>query len=360
MRILYFSGFISFLVCAAGLPLVQRLARSFGLYDAPGPLKIHQRPISRIGGAAMMAGLLVSYLLFFASAAWIYMVPILVFGVVWAMGLMDDVKSLPSYARFCIHIAAGAALWFAGWRLDLFPQSFWDLIATCLFVAFAINSINLLDGMDGLAPSLAVVASLGFLVLSLASSNPMQIVVASALLGICAGMLTVNAPPAKMFMGDSGSTLIGIVLAFLSLNWIKSRPDEHSILVPLIFLAIPFADVVAAILRRARSRASLFSGDRRHFYDLLLRRGWTVNQILNAAVGCSCVLVLVGWLCARHLLPPEIAVALVLSCEVGIALALGSLRPETSTQSKPQHTHGESLEHLDAAPFSAGDGNVNL
>src|SRR6185312_4925422 len=109
------------------------------------------------------------------------------------------------------------------------------------------------------------------------------------------------------------------------LNWIKTQPAEHSAtVVPFIFLAIPFADVVAAVLRRARNRGSLFTGDRRHFYDLLLRRGWTVDQVLNAAVGSSCLLISVGWLCARHLLPAEIAVMLVVSCEIAIALVLGS------------------------------------
>jgi UDP-GlcNAc:undecaprenyl-phosphate GlcNAc-1-phosphate transferase len=362
MRNFYLPGIVGFLVCAAALPLVQRFADSFSLYDAPGPLKIHHRPISRLGGLAMMAGLAAGYLICFPSAALSSLLPVLIFGMVWVVGLVDDVKSLPSYGRFCIHITAGAAFWFAGWRLDLFPGSYLDLAATCLFAAFVINSMNLLDGMDGLAASLAAVASLGFLVLSLYSTNSMQIVVASALLGISAGMLTVNAPPAKMFMGDSGSTLIGIVLAFLSLNWIKTQPMEHSVIVvPFIFLAIPFADVVAAVIRRARNRGSLFTGDRRHFYDLLLRREWTVDQVLNAAVGISCLLILVGWLSAQQLVPAEIAVVLVLCGAIAIALVLGSLHPEASTQVKPQHTpRSESLENFKTAPFSAGDGNVNL
>jgi UDP-GlcNAc:undecaprenyl-phosphate/decaprenyl-phosphate GlcNAc-1-phosphate transferase len=332
MPIQYSSGVIAFLVCAGTLPAVKLFARRFHLYDAPGSLKIHHGSISRLGGIAMMAGLLASLIIFLLPTTRKEALPLVVLMAVWTVGLVDDVKSLPSYFRFAVHIGAGATFWLAGWRPGWFQSATLDLVATCLFVALVINALNLLDGMDGLATGTAATVSLGFLFISAGNSNRTETIVAASLLGVSAGMLTANAPPATIFMGDSGSTLIGIVLAFLSLNWIRIQPAEHSIVVPLIFLSIPLADVALAVLRRTRSRTALFAGDRRHFYDLLLRRGWTVRRVLIVSLGITCLLVLTGWMCARQMLGARVGVSLIVGCVGIFAHSLGSLRPETEQQ----------------------------
>jgi len=132
-----------------------------------------------------------------------------------------------------------------------------------------------------------------------------------------------------MFMGDSGSTLIGIVLAFLCLNWIHIRPSEHNIVAPLLFLTLPLADVFLAVLRRARSRAGLFDGDRRHFYDILLRRGWTVRRVLEVSLAITFVLVIAGWLCVQGMLGTPFVIGIIVSGVVLGACVLGSLRPDS-------------------------------
>jgi UDP-GlcNAc:undecaprenyl-phosphate GlcNAc-1-phosphate transferase len=131
-----------------------------------------------------------------------------------------------------------------------------------------------------------------------------------------------------MFMGDSGSTLIGIILAFLSLNWIRSQAESHRIFIPMILLSVPIMDAALAILRRARGQRGLFTGDRRHFYDILLQRGWTAEGVLKFSIGITGLLVFVGWLCARGilgLLTTFTVVAFVLATG---AFLLGSLQPE--------------------------------
>jgi UDP-N-acetylmuramyl pentapeptide phosphotransferase/UDP-N-acetylglucosamine-1-phosphate transferase len=132
-----------------------------------------------------------------------------------------------------------------------------------------------------------------------------------------------------MFMGDSGSTLIGIVLAFLCLNWIHIRPSEHNIVAPLLFLTLPLADVFLAVLRRARSRAGLFDGDRRHFYDILLRRGWTVRRVLEVSMAITFVLVIAGWSCVHGIVGTPFAIGIIVSGVVLAAYVLGSLQPES-------------------------------
>jgi UDP-GlcNAc:undecaprenyl-phosphate GlcNAc-1-phosphate transferase len=328
MPIYYFSGVVAFLVCAGTLPAVKRLARHLSLYDEPGPLKIHSHSIPRLGGIAMMAGLLATTIPFLPPTSRPNAILLLVLTAIWAVGLIDDVTGLPSHVRFCVHLAAGAAMWLAGWHLNWFRLAPLDLAATCLFVALIVNSMNLLDGMDGLAAGTAAMACLGFLIISAGSSNAMEIVMASSLLGVCLGVLTVNAPPATLFMGDCGSTLTGIVLAFLSLNWIQMRPAEHNIVAPLMFLALPLADAVLAILRRARSQTALFDGDRRHFYDLLLRRGWTARRVLEVSFAIAFVLIFAGCSCVRGILGTSFAVGIIVSGVVVAAYLLGSLQPE--------------------------------
>jgi UDP-GlcNAc:undecaprenyl-phosphate GlcNAc-1-phosphate transferase len=129
-----------------------------------------------------------------------------------------------------------------------------------------------------------------------------------------------------MFMGDSGSTLLGVVLAFLSLNWIRSQTNPVSLAVPLIVLSVPLADALLAILRRVRSHQGMFSGDRRHFYDILSQRGWSTENILRLAICVSALLVLCAWSAAHGIIPLWIACGAVLCGLAASAFWLGSLQ----------------------------------
>lgn len=331
MSIALISSSLALLFCIGALPLVKRLALRFGLYDAQGPLKIHCGSIPRLGGIAMFAGFIAGISILYMRTARPGYVPLLVFAGVWAVGLIDDIGGLGPSIRFCVQIAAGSTLWLAGWRLEWFRSQSLDFAATCLFVAFFVNAMNLLDGMDGLATVTAAMVGVGFLLISAGGSNSFEIVAACSLLGACVGMLTVNAPPAKMFMGDSGSTLLGIVLAFLSLNWVRNQSNSDRILIPIIFLCVPLADAMLAIFRRALSRHSLFAGDRRHYYDILLQRGWPVNRVLRTSMSITGILVFIGWLCAQGIVGLWLAVFVVLGALAAAAQLLGSLRSESLT-----------------------------
>lgn len=284
----------------------------------------------------MAMGLLASADVFLPLTSWKISIPVLVFIVIWAVSLIDDIRFLPSIARLVVHVAAGGALWLAGWRLDIFRLPVLDLSATCLFVALVINAMNLLDGMDGLAAGTAAVIALGFIAISAGGTDAAEIVLASSLLGVCAGALTANAPPATIFMGDSGSTLIGTVLAFLSLNWIRIEPASHSIIVPLLFLSVPLADVALAIVRRARNGAGLFEGDRSHYYDILLRRGWSVPRVLEVSLGTASILAFTGWLTAGGRLSAGLAAGLTITGLAGAAYFLGSFKIESKPSRNSQ------------------------
>lgn len=335
MSIQLVSGFVALIVCIGVLPAVTRLAHRFSLYDEQGSLKIHSGSIPRLGGIAMLAGYLTGTLTHRLFGVRMTSFPLFIFVPVWAVGLIDDIKPLGAGFRLFIHIASGSALWLAGWRLMWFSSPILDLAATSLFVAFMINAWNLLDGMDGLAAGTASIVSIGFLMISSAESNGVGMTFAACLLGACLGMLSQNAPPAKMFMGDSGSTFIGIVLAFLSLNWIRTTTDPHSIEIPLLFLSVPLTDAFLAVLRRSRTPQLIFDGDRRHFYDLLLQRGLAVETVLNISMGVTGILILLGWMCVHQIVNLRITCIAVCLCLTSAAILLGSLQPET----KPLQTN---------------------
>jgi UDP-GlcNAc:undecaprenyl-phosphate GlcNAc-1-phosphate transferase len=346
MSIQLFSGFVALITCLGSLPIVRRFADRFGLYDEQGPLKIHSGSIPRLGGIAMFVGFLAGVLTHYVFGVRQSSLPLFVFIPVWGVGLIDDFRSLSAGFRLFIHIAAGSALWFAGWRLMWFTSAPLDLFVTSLFVAFMINAWNLLDGMDGLAAGIATIVSVGFLTISSVGANGIGTLVAVCLLGSCLGMFSFNAPPAKMFMGDSGSTLIGIVLAFLSLDWVKTTSDAHSIAVPLLFLSIPFADACLAILRRSRTPRYLFDGDRRHFYDLLLQRGLSVQGVLNISMGAAGFFVLLGWMCVHQIIGLRVTCIAVALGLISAAILLGSLQPESkplqaARQESPVGSAGE-------------------
>lgn len=319
---------IAFLFAACLLPIAMRLAGRWNLYDAPGPLKIHGKQVARIGGTAMMGGLLAGIL--FAGglahkdgALWL-----LAFAFVWAVGLVDDVRTLPPATRFFAHLVAGAALWEAGYGLQWTNLTALNLAATCLFVAFLINAMNLFDGMDGLAAGTAAIAALGFIALYSGVQNSYPAAVAWSLLAVCLAVLVYNFPPARIFMGDSGSTLLGIALASLVLAWPRTNPgpnDSQDFLALCLFVALPLTDAFLAIVRRARARTSLFAGDRRHFYDLLLKRGWSPREILWFSFAITGLTSVIGWLCLRGVLDGGVAAPVVAVCLCGGGFLLGSL-----------------------------------
>ena len=317
-------GALAFAVCACTLPIAKRAAAYWGLYDHPGELKVHREPIPRVGGMAMMVGVcavLVPATLPFLAKYGLCLVAI---SSIWVVGLIDDVRSLSPLIRLGVQLAAGALLWIGGWRLHWTTSAVPDLLMTSLFVAFLISAMNLFDGLDGLAAGTTAIAATGFLWLPL---DPISKVVACSLIGVCLGVLLVNFPPAKMFMGDSGSTLIGVLLAFLSLDWIRTQPDSHNIVPPLIFICLPVADTLLAILRRLRSHQSPFCADRRHFYDLLLQRGWSVRGVLLVSMGTTSALVAIGGFSLAGQRASQIAIVVVVASLAFVAHVLGSLRP---------------------------------
>jgi UDP-GlcNAc:undecaprenyl-phosphate GlcNAc-1-phosphate transferase len=283
----------SFTACVLLAPVICAVAIRNGWFDLPGELKIHSAPVPRLGGIALMGGILVSVVFALRDSRPVGAV-LIILATVWAVGLLDDLKGTSPYLRLAVDFGCGAALWLLGWKLQWFASPYLDFLATVAFLTFAINSMNMLDGMDGLALTVSGIASIGFILLLSGQPAGFASGLAWSLAAVCAAMFLYNRPPAQIFIGDSGSTLLGASLAFLALDWVRTDASTHSSVIPLLFVGLPLADASAAVIRRLRGKKSPFAGDRRHFYDLLLRRGWNVQEILCVSALATAVLVILA------------------------------------------------------------------
>jgi UDP-GlcNAc:undecaprenyl-phosphate GlcNAc-1-phosphate transferase len=324
----WFNGAASLAVCAVFLPLVLQLANRWRLYDLPGSLKPHLVPTPRLGGLAMGCALVVGMSIggmgLFSRALAVFVALL----IVWLTGLVDDLRGLSPGIRLIAQILAGLLVSQTQWRLNVFSSTWLDVCLTCLFVMLFINAFNFFDGADGLAAGVVAVASLGYVLLYSTRAPSVGMAVSWTLLGTCLGFLLFNFPPARIFMGDSGSTDLGFLLAFLGLDFYRVH---HAIgthlLLPLIFAGLPLLDLCLAVFRRVRKRVSPFSGDRQHLYDLLQEQGWSPRPIAFSSYLATAGLVALGWLCSY--LTPGLALAAIVVAFASLlitAVRLGSLR----------------------------------
>jgi len=293
------TGSAALALVAALLPFVRRAALRLNLFDQPGPLKIHSEPIARVGGVAMTLGLLAG-VLFNAgqaqSAAAPFVASLL---LIWVVGLWDDVRGLPPAFRLVAQLAAALLLVTTGFVGMIATAGVAFQFGACLFIVVFINAFNFLDGSDGVAAGVAAVIALGYVLLNGGSAASLGGQVAWALLGSSIGFLVSNFPPAKIFMGDCGSTTLGFVIAFLGLDYYSAGDSRSSrLLVPLLFAGLPLLDFGLAVLRRLNRRASLFAGDRQHLYDLLLQRGWSQRKVAISFYITTGLLLVSGLLCS--------------------------------------------------------------
>ena len=321
---------MAFLFTALLVPIVIRLCRRWNVLDQPGPLKIHSRPVPRLGGVALV--LAISAGAFAASQAvavreWPFFAAL---ALVCVTGLIDDLRGLSALIRLASQIIAGGMLWYAGWRVPIFPATGLNLIATCLFVAAFANSFNFLDGADGIATGVACIIAAAFAALPGASGTTFGRAVAWSVAGACIGFLLFNFPPAKIFLGDSGSTAVGLCVAFLGLDSYRSNPGTlPQMLFPILAAALPLLDAALAILRRVRHGVSPLYGDRSHIYDLLLARGLSSRRVAVICYAVTAAFAALGFWGEWRASPQFWVVAISsLGLLMYAALKLGSLRAE--------------------------------
>lgn len=254
-------------------PLVARLAWRLDIVDRPGPLKVQSRPVPYLGGVAVFAGVMAPVL----GTRPALLVPL---GLALLLGLADDIADLPSGVRFVSELAIGVAVAFVAHL----PGAL--IVIGALVTVLLINAVNLLDGLDGLASGTALVSCAGFAVVLSGDYR----LLAGALAAALAGFLVWNRPPAKIYLGDAGSYLIGAALAILATSTIGSSGSAPTAAAAALLVGVPVADTSIAVIRRWRAKRPLFEGDRGHVYDQLVDRKWSPKRATLVCIGAQVAL----------------------------------------------------------------------
>jgi UDP-GlcNAc:undecaprenyl-phosphate GlcNAc-1-phosphate transferase len=286
-------------------PVARRVSFALGVVDRPGPLKIHREPVAYLGGVAVLGALAVG--LGPSHPAWL--IPLV---LATALGVADDVRTISPQVRLIAQLSIGLV---AG-AIEPAPGPV-GVLVTAVIVMVLVNAVNLIDGMDGLASSVVGLSALGFALLGAHVAVP-----AVAVCGALMGFLVFNRPPARIYLGDGGSYLLGTALALLAARAVSGQGGAVWIALPLL-IGLPLADTAIAIARRARSGRSLLAGDRSHVYDQLADRGWSAVKVL--LVCCALQAVAVGAGVAAWYLPAAAAAGVAAASAAAAAAAVWRL-----------------------------------
>jgi UDP-GlcNAc:undecaprenyl-phosphate GlcNAc-1-phosphate transferase len=371
---------IVFLVAAVvtfGLtPIVRRLAVRFGAIDHPSERKLHMVPTPTMGGLAMWAGFLVAigvsrFLPFFGSmneTAAEPLAAVVTCTLMTGLGVIDDRRGTSALAKLTAQIFIAGILVLLGVQLAYFVlPGYWTVVLgtdeavplTILWVVAAANAINLVDGLDGLAAGMVAIAAATFFVYMLRDTSETGSVAALLsviTVGICVGFLPWNFHPARIFMGDTGSMLLGMLVAIATIAGVGRNPFPPSqgevavlalpLLVPLLVLGIPFLDVLLAIVRRTRKGLGIDHADKEHIFHHLMdighgHRGAVLLMYLWSALVCGSALA-IGTIDGRLVAGAIVGCALILFLVTALPRLLerrrnGDLhgRPETTRPAKP-------------------------
>ena len=299
----FLSGIISFLLT----PPVKKLAYRIGAIDVPKDgRRMHKRPTPRLGGLAIFGGFLIAAVLtgqLTPQRLWILAGA----AVIVVLGIFDDRNALSAKFKFVIQILAAAIpVVFGDLRIAMFTNPFlfsdslyWNLGAlsipiTILWIVAITNAVNLIDGLDGLAVGVSSIASMTMLAVALFIGETEIAVILAALAGACVGFMPYNLNPASIFMGDTGSTFLGYMLATLSIQGLFKVYALISFAVPFLILGLPIFDTAFAILRRVLSGRSPLSPDRGHVHHRLIDMGFNQKQAVAILYVISVVLGLIA------------------------------------------------------------------
>ncbi|MEM7583023.1 MAG: MraY family glycosyltransferase [Acidobacteriota bacterium] len=328
------------LICAAGtlcvsvivthflVPWVRRLGLARDMLDHPGGRKQHDAPVPRIGGVAMVFGLLMGfgsgYLGFLAlgnpELPDFATHELLVLGIatliIFVVGLLDDLHELSVFWKLLCQIVAAGLIVPLGWQIESISlpmlgaielPGLLAVVITLIWVVGVTNAINLIDGLDGLAGGIAAIVSVSLMLFAFFQGNPGTVLLTTAMAGACLGFLPHNWQPAKVYLGDAGSLTLGFLLATVSLHASIKASAAVAIFVPLLALGLPVIDTLLVMGVRFLERsgdslpgrfARMFQADRQHIHHLALvlapKRSLIVLCLYGfVAVFCAAALVMV-------------------------------------------------------------------
>ncbi len=288
--ILYFV--VPFIISSILIPFLILFSKKNNIMDFSegDELKIHKAPTSFFGGSAILISIVFSFLIFlYKTPQSLYIILALL--IIFLLGLWDDFKwkhitKRKPIIKLCFliicSVASALALYYAGIKFYYLP------ILAPLYIFVMINAVNYQDGMDGQAGLLFLISDAGFFILGAALRDNLLMFSALIFFGAVMGFMLFNYPPAKIFMGDSGAYVLGVILAFFAIYLSKNIVGH------LFIIGLPLFDGIFINLKRLVQRKSIFLGDREHFYDNMLKRGFSVKQTLLISGSIQVIFVILG------------------------------------------------------------------
>lgn len=289
-------------------PIVKRIAIRVGAIDIPkDERRVHKKPMPLMGGLALYISIVITSLIFLPIDK--TLISILIGGsIICISGIIDDIREISPRMKLIFQIAAAIVLILGDVKIDAITNPFTrtnklielgilSIPITIFWVVGITNTLNLIDGLDGLAAGVALIASLSFLFVAGKFNYVPVMIISSVIAGACLGFLPYNFNPAKIFMGDTGALFLGFMLASLSIEGVMKSVATIAVVVPIIILGVPIFDTTFAIFRRLLNGKSIAEADKGHLHHRLLQMGYSQKKtvlilyFISAIFGLCAVLI---------------------------------------------------------------------
>lgn len=347
--VLYIAAIvISMIVGFIVIPQILSLCKKKGLYDLPDERKVHSNAIPRLGGVSFVPALVVSVGCLisvlnplaqgFRFDIWVVL---LLCGlmIMYLIGLADDLVGVSAHGKFLVQILCGMAFPLSGLMINnlygfcgIYELSTWISWPLTVFVAvFTMNAVNLIDGIDGLAGCISLLAAIIFGFLFIHADLPVYALCSFALVGALLAFLRFNlggdaSKNTKIFMGDTGSLTLGYILTFFCIRYAMDDTEvmpyrENALLTVFTIMAVPAMDVLRIVLLRLRTHAPLFKPDKNHIHHKFMHAGCSPMSALGAIMGVSLGFCIMNF-CLMKIVPSSILILLDVVCWVVLHLML--------------------------------------
>lgn len=279
MRTLFIIFLLALTVTATSIPWIRQMALATGFVDAPHKRKLHRNAMPLLGGLGIFVGAMVVLAIAFYDSQRIQGF-VLAATLIAVVGLVDDRWPLPAWAKFGGQMAAfGVAIWL-GVRVQLPLPDLINIGVTLLWMATVSNAVNFIDNMDGLCGGVSAVAAAFIMLMATQHNQEVIAPMAAAVLGACLGFLRYNFKPARIFMGDTGSLLLGFLLAVMSLQLrFPENSNRITWMIPLFLLGVPLLDLALVFVSRLRRGVNpLTTAGKDHSSHRLVRLGFSQRE----------------------------------------------------------------------------------
>jgi len=319
------------LVTAIVTPLAIFIAPKVGAMDVPrDKRRVHNKPMPRFGGIAIYAGLMVGLALFVLGKN--AHIPAVMVGctLIYILGAIDDIKGMKPIIKFGGQVVCATVVFAMGLRINFITNWFGEgnmnlgiavcFLATVVWLAGITNAVNLIDGLDGLAAGISAISALSIAYVSYIHGWYVPTMAMMALAGACLGFLPFNFHPAKTFMGDSGSQLLGFAIASLSILGTVKSATLVVVVIPALVLGLPILDTLMAIIRRTIRHQSIGTADKEHLHHRILRAGFGQRRAVLLMYSVSGIMGIVAILYSRGLFIECLGLAFVALLIVGVLI----------------------------------------